>query len=73
MNRFAYFYGVQEVRIKRERYIGLALINIEESIKNISYMGYDFHDEGWAFISPLSWHSNSKKRNVFKNKKERLK
>ena len=54
MNRFAYFYGVQEVRIKRERYIGPALINIEESMKNISYMGYDLHDEGWAFIFPLS-------------------
>ena len=61
MNRFAYFYGVQEVRKKRGGNIGPALINIEESIKNNSYMGYDLHDEGWAFVSPLSWHPNSKK------------
>jgi len=61
MNRYAYFYGVQEVRKNREGNIGPALINIEESKKNHSYMGYDLHDEGWAFSSPLSWHPNSKK------------
>ena len=61
MNQYAYFYGVQEVRKKREGNIGPSLIDIEESIKNDSYMGYDLHDEGWAFVSPLSWHPNSKK------------
>ena len=39
MNRYAYFYGVQEVRKNREGNIGPALINIEESKKNHSYMG----------------------------------
>ena len=61
MNRYAYFYGVQEVRKKRKGNIGPALIDIEESKKNNSYMGYDLHEEGWAFSSPLSWHPNSKK------------
>ena len=61
MNQYAYFYGIQEVRKKREGNIGPALIDIEESKKNNSYMGYDLHEEGWAFVSPLSWHPNSKK------------
>ena len=61
MNRFAYFYGVQEVRKSREGNIDPALINIEESKNNSSYMGYDLHEEGWAFNSPMSWHPNSKK------------
>ena len=61
INQYAYFYGVQEVRKKREGNIGPALIDIEESKKNDSYMGYDLHDEGWAFVSPLSWHPDSKK------------
>ena len=61
MNRYAYFYGVQEVRKNREGNIGPALINIEESKNNTEYMGYDLHDEGWAFSSPLSWHPNCKK------------
>ena len=33
MNRYAYFYGVQEVRKKRKGNIGPALIDIEESKK----------------------------------------
>ena len=61
MNRFAYFYGVQEVRKNRPGNIGPALINIEESKSNPSYMGYDLHTEGWAFKSPLSWSPDSKK------------
>ena len=61
MNRYAYFYGVQEVRKNREGNIGPALINIEESKNNTEYMGYDLHDEGWAFSSPLSWHPNCTK------------
>ena len=61
INQYVYLYGVTEVRKKREGNIGPALINIEESKKNSSYMGYDLHEEGWAFVSPLSWHPNSKK------------
>lgn len=61
MNRYAYFYGVQEVRKKRTGNIGPALINIEKSKSDPSYMGYDLHEDGWAFKSPLSWHPNCKK------------
>ena len=61
MNRYVYFYGVQEVRKTRPGNIGPALINIEESRSNPSYMGYDLHTEGWAFKSPLSWSPNCKK------------
>ena len=61
MNRYVYFYGVQEVRKARPGNIGPALINIEESKSNPSYMGYDLHAEGWAFKSPLSWNPNCKK------------
>lgn len=61
INRYAYFYGVQEVRKYRKGNIGPALINIEESKNNKEYMGYDLHDEGWAFNSPLSWHPSCKK------------
>ena len=46
MNRYVYFYGVQEVRKTRPGNIGPALINIEESRSNPSYMGYDLHTEG---------------------------
>ena len=69
MNRYAYFYGVQEVRKNREGNIGPALINIEESKNNTEYMGYDLHDEGWAFSSPLSWHPNCKK-GIFSEKRK---
>ena len=62
MNRYAYMYGVAKVRTERDGNIGPALINITESIKNSSYLGYDLHDdEEWVFSSPLSWHPNSKK------------
>ena len=61
MNRYAYMYGVAKVRTERDGNIGPALININESIKNSSYLGYDLHDEEWIFSSPLSWHPNSKK------------
>jgi len=61
MNRYVYFYGVQEVRKNRAGNIGPALINIEESKSNPSYMGYDLHTEGWAFKSPLSWNPDNKK------------
>jgi len=61
INRYVYFYGVQEVRKTRPGNIGPALINIEESRSNSSYMGYDLHTEGWAFKSPLSWNPNCKK------------
>jgi hypothetical protein len=69
MNRYAYFYGIQEVRRNRNGNIGPALINIEESKTNVTYMGYDLHDEGWAFNSPLSWHPSSKKAMFTENKK----
>jgi hypothetical protein len=61
MNRYVYFYGIQEVRKSRPGNIGPALINIEESRANSSYMGYDLHTEGWAFKSPLSLSPNGKK------------
>ena len=61
MNRYVYFYGVQEVRKARPGNIGPALIDIEESKSNPSYMGYDLHTEEWAFRSPLSWNPNGKK------------
>ena len=61
MNMYAYLYGVQGVRNGKKGNIGPALINIEESKINTSYMGYDLHEEGWAFNSPLSWHPSSKK------------
>ena len=61
INRYAFFYGIQEVSKKRPGNIGPALINIEESKSNSSYMGYDLHTEGWAFKSPLSWNPNYKK------------
>ena len=61
MNRYAYVYGVLSVRNNRPGNIGPAVINISESIKNETYMGYDIHEEGWAFGSPMSWHPNSKK------------
>lgn len=61
MNMFAYMYAVKGARELREGNIGPAAINIEESIKNNTYMGYDLHEDGWAFCSPLSWHPESKK------------
>ena len=61
INNYVYLYGVQEVRKTRPGNIGPALINIEESRTNPSYMGYDLHEEGWAFKSPLSWNPNCKK------------
>lgn len=39
---------------------GPAVINIEESLTNPKYMGYDLHSD-WAFCPPISWHSNSKR------------
>ena len=56
MNMFAYMYGVLKVRESREGNIGPAVINIAESMSNPSYMGYDLHEDGWIFNSPLSWH-----------------
>ena len=41
MNMYAYLYGVQGVRNGKKGNIGPALINIEESKINKSYMGYD--------------------------------
>lgn len=61
MNRYAYIYGVTRVRKQKGGNIGPALINIEESKKNPEYKGYDLHEDGWAFSSPLSWHPNCKK------------
>ena len=61
MNMFAYMYGVEKVRNSREGNIGPAVINITESISNPSHMGYDLHEDGWVFSSPLSWHPSSKK------------
>ena len=61
MNRYAYMYGVAKVRSSREGNIGPAVINITESLSNESHMGYDLHDDGWIFVSPMSWHPNSKK------------
>ena len=70
MNRFAYAYGVQEVRKTREGNIGPALINIEKSKKNMDYKGYDLHtEEDWVFNSPLSWHPSSKKAMFTENMK----
>ena len=69
MNMYVYLYGVQEVRKNREGNIGPALINIEESKTNHSYMGYDLHEDGWVFNSPLSWHPSSKKAMFSENKK----
>ena len=61
MSMFVYIYGIINVRNNRAGNIGPAAINITESIKNEAYMGYDLHEEGWAFNSPISWHPNSKK------------
>ena len=61
MNMYAYMYGVTKVRSEREGNIGPAVINITESISNSSYLGYDLHEDGWVFSSPLSWHPSSKK------------
>ena len=58
---FVYMYAVKGARELREGNIGPAVIDINESIKNLSYIGYDIHEEGWAFCSPISWHPNSKK------------
>ena len=60
MNRYAYVYGITFVRRDRAGNIGPAVINITESIKNTTYMGYDLHEDGYAFNSPMSWHPNSK-------------
>ena len=61
INMYVYMYAVKGARELREGNIGPAVVNIEESKKNSSYMGYDIHEEGWAFCSPISWHPNSKK------------
>ena len=61
INMYVYMYAVKGARELREGNIGPAVIDIEESKKNSSYMGYDIHEEGWAFCSPISWHPNSKK------------
>ena len=54
INTFAYMYGVIKVSQSREGNIGPAAINIAESMSNPSYMGYDLHEDGWIFNSPLS-------------------
>ena len=61
INMFVYMYAVKGARELREGNIGPAVIDINESIKNLTYIGYDIHEEGWAFCSPISWHPNSKK------------
>ena len=76
MNMFAYMYGVIKVRESREGNIGPAVINIAESMSNPSYMGYDLHEDGWIFNSPLSWHPSCKKamfpENNRKTKEKRI-
>ena len=61
MNRYAYMYGVAKVRQSREGNVGPAVINITESILNDSHMGYDLHEDGWVFVSPMSWDPTSTK------------
>ena len=61
MNRYAYMYGVAKVRTEREGNIGPAVININQSMLNTSYLGYDLHEDIWVFCSPMSWHPSSKK------------
>ena len=73
MNIYAYLYGVQGVRNGKKGNIGPALINIEESKTNTSYMGYALHEEGWAFNSPLSWHSSSKREMFSESEKNKKK
>ena len=60
MNIFSYTHGVTKVRKTGKGNIGPAVINIEESLTNPKYMGYDMHSD-WSFCSPISWHPNSKK------------
>ena len=60
MNIFSYTYGVTKVRKTGKANICPAIINIEESLTNPKYMGYDMHSD-WSFCSPISWHPNSKK------------
>ena len=77
MNRYTYLYGVGKVRESRKGNIGPAVINIEESLKNPDYLGYDLHseDEDWVYLSPMSWHPNSKKAmfsEVSKSGKKRI-
>ncbi len=61
MNIYAYMYAVAKVRQSREGNIGPAVINITESILNDSHMGYDLHEDGWVFNSPMSWDPTSTK------------
>ncbi|MBO6244427.1 MAG: hypothetical protein J6O41_07730, partial [Clostridia bacterium] len=70
MNMYAYMYGVTKVRQSREGNIGPAVINIAESMSNPSYMGYDLHEDGWIFNSPLSWHPNCKKAMFSENNRK---
>ena len=70
INTFAYMYGVIKVRQSREGNIGPAAINIAESMSNPSYMGYDLHEDGWIFNSPLSWHPSCKKGMFSENNKK---
>ena len=60
MNMFTYMHGVMKVRKTGIGNIGPAAINIEESLTNSNYMGYDLHSD-WSFSSPMSWHPNSKR------------
>jgi len=53
MNMFAYMYGVIRVRKTGKGNLGPAVINIEESLTNPKYMGYDLHSD-WSFCSPIS-------------------
>ena len=70
MNMYAYMYGVTKVRESREGNIGPAVINIAESMSNPSYMGYDLHEDGWIFNSPLSWHPSCKKAMFSENNRK---
>ena len=46
MNMFTYMHGVMKVRKTGIGNIGPAAINIEESLTNSNYMGYDLHSIG---------------------------
>ena len=63
--RYMYAYGVTDVRTHRIGNVGPALLELEKSINDREYQGYDMHDDtdnqAWVFRSPLSWSRDSKR------------
>lgn len=62
LNWAAYTYAVTGVRQARPGNVGPALIEIDRSKSEPSYLGTNLNtDANWVFNSPMSWHPSGKK------------